>query len=138
VTYAPEYFGGGGPVPGGIGQVGPPVLSNGRLHTLIIGDDYKAANGRALVWVIATTVTVESCHLVIFQNNTRKMVIEGTPTNGSGEATLSFDIDGDDWEPMRNGDAEFNVEMRDAAGNEITPIHSFVQRQRVLLVRKFT
>ena len=137
MAFAPLFFGGGGGG-GGVGQVGPPVLADGSVRVLVIGDDYKATNGRGLSWTITTTVTVASCRLAIYQNATRQMVITGTPTNGTGSATLSFDIDGDDWAPMTNGDAELNVEMRDAAGNEITPIHTFIANRKVRLIHKYT
>lgn len=115
-----------------------PVITSGRINPLIIGDDYKATNGRALSWTITSTVTVASCRLAIYQSATRQMVITGTPTNGTGTVTLSFDIDKADWSPMTNGDAEFNVEMRDGAGNEITPVHSFIASRKVKLIHKYT
>ena len=136
MTYAPEYFGGGGG--GGIVSPLTPVSVSGRINALVLNDDYKATNGRALEWTITTIVTVASCRLAIYQSSTRQMLITGTPTNGVGTATLSFDIDANDWAPMTNGDAEFNVEMRDAAGNEITPVHSFIASRKVRLVHKYT
>jgi hypothetical protein len=122
----------------GAASIDAPVLYSGNLRTLVLGDDYKAVNGRALVWTVVTSVVVSSCRLTIYQSSTRQMTITGSVVNNTGNSVLSFDIDEADWSPMTAGDAEYNVEARDSANNEITFIHSFIGSRKVRLIRKYT
>jgi hypothetical protein len=142
--FSANFFGGGG----GGGNAGVtltsgPVLPNGSLRPLIIGDDYKAANSRALVWNVTTDVEVASCFLTLSQldhsTQTRNEIdITGSADNTTATKQLTFEIDSDEWGDMEDGEASFNVEMRDSAGNKITPVHSFIQTKKVRLLRKYT
>jgi hypothetical protein len=119
--------------------VGSPVLPDGSLSTLVIGDDYKATNGRALSWILNTSIVIASCRIAFYQNGARQMAINGTVSVLQDQTQrLSFDITAENWAPMTNGDAEYNVEMRDAANNEITIVHSFIAGRKVRLIHKYT
>lgn len=133
--------GGGGNA--GVTLTSGPVLPNGSLRPLIIGDDYKAANSRALVWNVTTNVEIASCFLTFSQidhsTQTRNEIdITGTADNTNPTKQMTFEIDTDEWGDMEDGEASFNVEMRDSAGNKITPVHSFIQTKKVRLLRKYT
>ena len=143
--YATEYYGEYVSSSGDSGTTltSGPVLPNGSLRPLVIGDDYKLANLRALIWGVTTDVTVASCFLTLSQldHSTQlrnEIDITGSANNTNATKQLTFEIDADDWGDMEDGEASFNVEMRDGAGNKITPVHSFIQTKKVRLLRKYT
>ena len=122
----------------GTAFVSYPVLANGNIESLVLGDDYKTANNRHIRWTVPSNVTIASCFMALSQPQAT-VIITGVPTDaGGGDTNLTFEIDKAQWGALIDGQADLSVEMRDAAGNEITPIHSFVQRRRVRLIRKFT
>lgn len=114
-----------------------PVMADGSIEELIIGDDYKIANGRELKWRVPTPVAVATCFFGISQRGA-SIIIEGNPVPVGGQTDLIFEIGRDEWGALVQGKANFSVEMRDASGNEITPIHSFIGCEELMLLNKYT
>jgi hypothetical protein len=149
MLYAPLYYGGQpSEVPSG-GDISNPVVNN-VLNTIVIGDDYLTANGRALIWTFRTSMTVATCFLAFYKDPVNKLLIEGAPavnpvnpelTNLVFQMARTLTEPVSPGVPLIPGMYEYNVEMRNSAGNEITPIHaeSFSRGvKRAAFVRKRT
>jgi len=116
-------FGGGGG--GGAGSVDAPVNADGSIRRMLfIGDDYRAADGRAFAWTVTTDVAVDSCFLGFYKNATNNLIKAGTVTDNGTTVTLSFDLLKAETQDLEPGEYEYSIEIRDAGGIEITPVHS--------------
>jgi hypothetical protein len=102
-----------------------PVLTDGTIRTLlVIGDDYRKADGRAFVWTVTTSVTPTSCYLGFYKNADNQVIVEGSIVDNGATVTLTFELLKADTENLEPGEYEYTVEMRDVNGIKITPIHS--------------
>jgi len=100
-----------------------PVNADGSIRKMIfIGDDYRAADGRAFQWTVTTTVAVASCFLGFYKDADNNLIKAGTVADNG--VTLSFDLLKAETQGLEPGEYEYSVEMRDANGIEITPVHS--------------
>jgi hypothetical protein len=97
-----------------------PVAADGTLGPLIIGDDYLAANGRALQWTIAevTGLTAANCVCKLgLKGVAGAKVITGTVTDLGNTWLLSVDMENNDWDGLTEGLAEYSVEVHQGTGN---------------------
>jgi hypothetical protein len=97
-----------------------PVATDGTLGPLVIGDDYLAANGRALQWTIAEPAGLTAANCVCklgLKTVTGSRVITGTVTDLGSAWRLSVDIENNDWDGLTEGLAEYSVEVHQGAGN---------------------
>jgi hypothetical protein len=102
-----------------------PVLTDGTIRTLlVIGDDYRTADGRAFVWTVTTSVTPTSCFLGFYKDADNQVIVEGSIVDNGATVTLTFELLKAQTESLEPGEYEYTVEMRDAGGIKITPIHS--------------
>lgn len=118
-----------------------PVSDTGNIAEIIIGDDYKAANGRAFTWTVAapTGFTLADCTCHFGGNGGVKgsWNISGTITDaGSGNWLLSFDLLGSHTASCSKGKYEWSVAVHNSSGIEITKVRS--DSTKVELVEKFT
>jgi hypothetical protein len=116
-----------------------PVTAKGRIDQVIIGDDYLTAHGTAFVWTIdaiagmsAAAVTVSfggKCGTNIFART-------GTATDiGSGKWSLVVEMPRANSGNLIAGEYLYSVEVRNAAGVELTRIY---YDEPFVAVEKFT
>lgn len=106
-----------------------PVSLNGTINgSIIIGDDYNAANERAFEWEFAaitgfnagTATGKFGAKHVNRPNDYSFLVTNGTVTDeGGGTWKVSFDLDKTDTESLIEGSYDWSVEIVDG-GEEIT------------------
>jgi hypothetical protein len=95
---------------------------------IIIGDDYKTANGRAIVVTFPSTFEVSSCKLGFYRDADNSVIVSGTPgALTDGEVELTFQIDRTETEDLKEGQYKFSAEVIDGAGNEVTVLRGVVQ-----------
>lgn len=113
----------------GSATISSPVASSGQIFgPLIIGDDYLAANDRALQWTVATptgvTVGVATCQLG-FLLGTNTLQVDGTLTDaGGGNSLLSFDLTRAQTETLPAGFYSWSVQITSDDAKEITKVKS--------------
>ena len=116
-----------------------PVVANGRIRTPVIrGDDYLAANDRQFRWTVPAPIgaadTSSVCKFGATHESTDDaFVVEGTIIADGADWHLDFDLTQDNTEPMPLGWYSWSVEVRDAAGNEMTQLYGKFQ-----MIRKHT
>lgn len=121
--------------------VNAPVTASGLILTpIVIGDDYKAANGRAFAWTVAKPTSFTGplkCYFGAEMNSSNKFRVEGGVTdNLNGTLTLSHDLPKEVTQNLTCGNYKYSVEVCDANGIEVTRVHSL--EKSVHLVKKFT
>jgi len=116
-----------------------PVTAKGRIDQVVIGDDYLTAHGTAFVWTIdaiagmsAATVTVHfggKCGANTFART-------GAATDiGGGKWSLVVEMPRADSGNLIAGEYIYSVEVRNAAGVELTRIY---YDEPFVAVEKFT
>lgn len=117
-----------------------PVVENGVITQIVIGDDYLAANSRSFTWDVAAvsgfTVGTCTCSFGGTRSGTGWLVSGTVSDNLDGTWELSFDLSKDDTADLEPGEYEWSAEVASAAGVEITNVKS--DRRRVQLVAKQT
>jgi len=103
------------------------VTESGTLTELIIGDDYLAANGRALVWSIPeiTGMSVGNATAVFgLRKGEVSVTVNGTVATGdAGEWDVTIEIARTAWGELTEGLAEYSLEIRDSSnGREVTRV----------------
>jgi hypothetical protein len=104
-----------------------PVSESGQLTELIIGDDYLAANSRALVWSIPeiTGMSVANATAVFgLRKGEVSVTVNGTVATGdAGEWDVTTEIARTAWGELTEGLAEYSLEIRDSSnGREVTRV----------------
>jgi hypothetical protein len=116
---------------GGVVTVSSPVNINGEISgPIVIGDDYKSANGRAFSWTADAptgfVLATSTCKLG-FEIDGVSVVKTGTITDaGSGDWTFTFDLLKTDTASVSPGWADWSVECISAGGIEHTIVKSGV------------
>lgn len=119
-----------------------PVSAAGQIDgPLIIGDDYLAANGKALTWTVplpaGCTIGTATCQLGFYHANKGSLTVQGTMTDaGSGNATLSYDITRTSNRTLSQGPYIWNAQITSDDGNEITQVRNADDHYRVEWVEK--
>jgi hypothetical protein len=106
-----------------------PVTSTGQITSpVFIGDDYLHANGRAFSWTIAARSGVTAATATCFfggSYGTSTWLVQGTfVDNGISTWTLRFDLPKTITGSLVAGFYAWSVELRNAAGTEITEVAS--------------
>lgn len=119
-----------------------PVTETGQLTELIIGDDYLAANGRALVWSIPEIEGMSvgnATALFGLRKGDVSVTVNGTVAAGdAGEWDVTIEIARTAWGDLTEGLAEYSLEIRDSSnGREVTRVISEIGSE-VILRRKAT
>lgn len=106
-----------------------PVTTAGTIEsTLIIGDDYLNANGRAFSWTVAAitgiTAATATCSFGGVYK-TSSWLVTGTLTdNGNSTWTLRFDLPKSVTSLLEPGYYDWSVEIASSGGTEVTPVKS--------------
>jgi len=119
-----------------------PVAESGQLNELIIGDDYLAANGRALTWNIPeiTGMSLANATAVFgIRQKDVNVTITGTVGDGAGATwDVTIEIARTAWGTLAEGLASYSLEIRDSSNSrEITRVINELGSE-VLLRRKAT
>lgn len=106
-----------------------PVDPTGVIRSpLIRGDDYLAANGRALTWTFSAIagLTAATCTSRLgFKSGTTTLIVNGTVTdNGNGTWTASHDVTRTQSATLTQQQYDWSVEIVHSGGTEITPVRS--------------
>jgi hypothetical protein len=109
---------------------------------LIIGDDYLAANGRALTWNIPEITGMLLANAIAVFGMRQKDVnvtITGAVGDGAGATwDVTIEIANDDWGALAEGLASYSLEIKDSSNSrEITRVINELGSE-VLLRRKAT
>jgi hypothetical protein len=117
-----------------------PVDPTGVIRSPIIrGDDYLAANARALTWTFSAITGMSagtSTAQLGFKSGTSTLVATGTVTdNGDGTWTASFDLTKGQTAGLTAPQYDWSVEIVGAGGAEITQVRS---GRSVIVADKFT
>lgn len=102
-----------------------PVVVDGSIEEIIIGDDYLAANGRAFEWVVDAVdgFVVGACTCSFggkYKDNA--WLVTGTITdNGDDTWTLSFDLEAADTATLEPGKYKWSVQVTHD-GTEVTRV----------------
>jgi hypothetical protein len=106
-----------------------PVTTTGTIPSIIIGDDYKAASGRAFNWTVALpafSLSGSKCYFGGFSKHKGQWLVEGTITPITVESVpkwqLSFELDEADTEACLPGCYDWSVELRGPDPEQITKI----------------
>jgi hypothetical protein len=95
---------------------------------IIIGDDYKTANARAIVVTFPSTFEVSACKLGFYRDADNSVIVSGTAgALTDGEVELTYQIDRTETEDLKEGLYKFSAEVIDGAGNEVTVLRGAVQ-----------
>jgi hypothetical protein len=110
-------------------QTSLPVTSAGQITgPLYIGDDYLNANGRAFSWTISprsgVTVGTATCLFGGSYLSSSWLVTGTVIDNGNNTWTLRFELPRTVTESLVAGFYAWSVELRNAAGTEITEVAS--------------
>lgn len=106
---------------------------------LVIGDDYLAADNRAIVLDVTTAFDPTSCFLGFENERGLAMLIVGEKvTYTNGIATIRFEITKTQSANLWPGPYDYSIEIRGASANEVTVIHSKTNGARVNWIRKYT
>lgn len=107
----------------------PSPLSGTQL-TIVAGDDYVTANGRAIVFTVTTAVTPASTQIGIQGLSP----ITGTAVDNGDTLTLTFELDAATTAQLTTcGLLDYTVQITDGSGNEFTVVSG-----RVRVLRKYT
>lgn len=116
-----------------------PVLDNGSLNPIVIGDDYLAANDRAFEWTIDEITGIDVAQATCSfggRYQSSSWLVTGTVTdNLDGTWTLSFDLDASTTAALAPGYHEWSVEVTGQGGERITRVR---YGQRVAVVERMT
>jgi len=158
MTYAPEYYCGGGDATLANQQailaaiavvqaktdligtasltVAGPVLTGTELQRLRIGDDYKTANGRAITFAFDSIITPVSCTLEFTQDECTGipdvLTLTGSASATDGVVTAVFEIDADDWAGIDAANYTWVMSVVDSNGNVLS-FSSANQRHRFIM-----
>jgi phage tail sheath gpL-like len=119
-----------------------PVSEAGVITELILGDDYLAANGRALTWSVTEISGMSLANATAVFGMRQKDVnvtITGAVSDGAGATwDVTIEIANDDWGALAEGLASYSLEIKDSSNNrEITRVINELGGE-VLLRRKST
>jgi hypothetical protein len=110
-------------------QPSAPVTTTGTIPNIIIGDDYKAASGRAFNWTVAVpafSLSGSKCYFGGFAKHKGQWLVEGTITPITVDSVpkwqLSFELDEADTEACLPGCYDWSVELRGPDPEQITKI----------------
>jgi len=118
------------------------TVSGVIVGPLIIGDDYdKDDDARAFVFTITTPTGFvfagASCFLGFYKDVASNSITTGTVTNNlDATLTMRFGLGKTTTQDFSCGNYQYSVELRDAAGIEVTHVHS--KKRRIEFVSKFT
>ena len=121
-----------------------PVSEDGTIVSLIIDDDYLAANGRALEWTFDgitgfTTSATGKFGLEKANDPTKAAIVTGgvVTDEGGGTWKVSYDIENTDLTALTPGEYDWSVEISEG-GVLITTIKNQQNKTRVTLLAKQT
>jgi hypothetical protein len=123
--------------------INAPVADDGGLLYLVIGDDYLAANGRALEWTFdeiagITASAVSSFGLKNPNDATDLADFTGTVTDlGSGTFKASVEINDPDLVDLAPGYYDWSLSVVEG-GTKITIAQNLQDKTRVQLLEKFS
>ena len=110
-------------------QNSTPVTTTGTISNVVIGDDYKAASGRAFNWTVAVPAFERSGSKCYFGGSAKhkgKWLVEGTITEVTIDTVdkwqLSFELDAADTAECLPGCYDWSVELRGPDPEQITKI----------------
>jgi len=116
-----------------------PVTAKGRIDQVIIGDDYLTAHGTAFVWTIDAIAGMSAAAVTVSfggKCGTNTFARTGTATDiGSGKWSLVVEMPRADSGNLIAGEYIYSVEVRNAAGVELTRIY---YDEPFVAVEKFT
>lgn len=112
-----------------------PVAADGTISEIIIGDDYKAANGRAFSWTIEPPTgfvagTSECSFGGKSSDGAYTWLVTGTITQSGSNWVLSFDLPGSATATCKPGFYDYSVEVKHT--NEITKVRSRTTRTKLV------
>jgi hypothetical protein len=120
-------------------QTWSPVLSNGSLLPIVIGDDYLASNGRAFEWtidsIVGLTAAGSTCSFGGRYGNSTWLETGTVTDNLDGTWKLSVDLPTAATSLLNVGYHEWSVEVTGDAGERITRVR---YGQRVPVVERMT
>jgi hypothetical protein len=104
-----------------------PVSQSGQLKELIIGDDYLAANGRALVWefdpIAGMDIGDATASLGVRRRSVNVIWTGSVSVGGNGQWVASIEIQNDEWDDITQGLYEYSLEITDGVNvREITRV----------------
>lgn len=114
-----------------------PVATDGTISEIVIGDDYKAANGRAFTW----TITPDSGFVLATSTCTfggkspdgkYSWLVTGSITLSGSNWILSFDLPKTATASCVPGMYEWSVEVKDVSSNEVTKVRSRTTRTKLV------
>jgi hypothetical protein len=116
-----------------------PVTAKGRIDQVIIGDDYLTAHGTAFVWTIDAIAGMSAAAVTVSfggKCGTNTFARTGTATDiGSGKWSLVVEMPRANSGNLIAGEYLYSVEVRNAAGVELTRIY---YDEPFVAVEKFT
>jgi hypothetical protein len=116
-----------------------PVTAKGRIDQVIIGDDYLTAHGTAFVWTIDAIAGMSAAAVTVSfggKCGTNTFARTGTATDiGSGKWSLVVEMPRANSGNLIAGEYIYSVEVRNAAGVELTRIY---YDEPFVAVEKFT
>jgi hypothetical protein len=104
-----------------------PVSQSGQLKELIIGDDYLAANGRALVWefdpIAGMDIGDATATLGVKRGPINVTWSGAVSVDGNGQWQAAIEIENDEWVGITPGLYEYSLEIADGVNTrEITRV----------------
>jgi hypothetical protein len=106
-----------------------PVTPTGTITNIVIGDDYKAASGRAFNWLVAVPVFSQSGSKCFFGGSAKhkgEWLVEGTiipvTVDSVPKWKLQFELSKTDTEACKPGCYDWSAELRGPAPEQITKI----------------
>jgi hypothetical protein len=116
-----------------------PVTAKGRIDQVIIGDDYLTAHGTAFVWTIDAIAGMSAAAVTVSfggKCGTNTFARTGTATDiGGGKWSLVVEMPRANSGNLIAGEYIYSVEVRNAAGVELTRIY---YDEPFVAVEKFT
>lgn len=116
-----------------------PVTSKGRIDQVVIGDDYLTAHGTSFVWTIDAISGMSAAAVTVHfggKCGTNTFSRTGTASDiGSGKWSLVVEMPRADSGNLIVGEYVWSVEVRNAAGVELTRIY---YDEPFVAVEKFT
>ena len=116
-----------------------PVTAKGRIDQVIIGDDYLTAHGTAFVWTIDAIAGMSAAAVTVHfggKCGANTFARTGAATDiGSGKWSLVVEMPRADSGNLIAGEYIYSVEVRNAAGVELTRIY---YDEPFVAVEKFT
>ena len=116
-----------------------PVTAKGRIDQIIIGDDYLTAHGTAFVWTIDAIAGMSAAAVIVHfggKCGANTFARTGAATDiGSGKWSLVVEMHRADSGNLIAGEYIYSVEVRNAAGVELTRIY---YDEPFVAVEKFT